>query len=283
MNKLSLAPDSFGFDIQFRDQLSSSIKMHCHDFHEMVYIFSGRGKHVTEQGKYDIGSGDLFIIPPGHEHAYEDREHLTGVNIMFDLKRLPYPTEQLMSDSCFRALFMPDDDISDSFRIHNKLKFTGDDQTKVEALIHGLLREYGQSNGARQVLLIALLTELFVEIIRFCAEGRYARSRDLVLLQGILQYMSDNCASQLSIPAVAKRFGLSQRNLDRLFLQSVQMPPVSYLLDLRLRSAAEKIRSGGSKITEVAYECGFNDSNYFAKLFRRKYGLSPRSFRKKNQ
>ena len=283
MNKLSLAPNSFGFDIAYRDHLSRSLDMHCHDFHEMVYVFSGRGKHVTEQGEYDIASGDLFVVPPGHGHSYEDREHMALVNIMFDLKRLPYPADQLMSDSCFRALFLPDETISDTFRIRNKLKFSGNDQAKVESIIHELLREYGQDKTARQVFLTALLAELFVAIIRFCSDKRYARSRDLFLLQDILQYMSDNFARQLTIPAIAKKFGLSQKNLERLFLESVQMPPVSYLLDLRLRTAADKIRCGKSTVTDIAFECGFSDSNYFAKLFRRKYGLSPRSYRKKSR
>ena len=283
MNKLSLAPNSFGFDIAYRDHLSRSLDMHCHDFHEMVYVFSGRGKHVTEQGKYDIASGDLFVVPPGHGHSYEDREHMALVNIMFDLKRLPYPADQLMSDSCFRALFLPDETISDTFRIRNKLKFSGNDQARVESIIHELLREYGQDKTARQVFLTALLAELFVAIIRFCSDKRYARSRDLFLLQDILQYMSDNFARQLTIPAIAKKFGLSQKNLERLFLESVQMPPVSYLLDLRLRTAADKIRCGKSTVTDIAFECGFSDSNYFAKLFRRKYGLSPCSYRKKSR
>lgn len=205
------------------------------------------------------------------------------VSIMFDLKRLPCPADQLMSDSCFHALFMPDEIISDNFRNRNKLKFTGGDQEKVESIIHGLLREYGQGKNARQVFLIALLAELFVEVIRYCSDERHASSRDLVLLQNILQYMSAHCGRHLSIPAIAKKFGLSQKTLERLFLQSVQMPPVSYLLDLRLRAAAEKIRSGKSTVTDIAFECGFSDSNYFAKLFRRKYGLSPRSYRKKSR
>ena len=54
----------------------------------------------------------------------------------------------------------------------------------------------------------------------------------------------------------------------------------TYLLDLRLRVAAEKLMSEKSTVTDIAFQCGFNDSNYFTKLFRRKYGQSPRAFRK---
>lgn len=279
MFHLSLAPHSFGFDIEYRDHLPRSLEMHTHDFCEMVYVFSGTGKHITEQGVYDIGPGDLFVIPPHRGHSYADREHMALVNIMFDLKRLPFPAEHLMSDSYFQAFFLPNESISDDFRIQNKLELAGDDQVKIEALIRKMLGEYNQAKKARSVILIALLAELFVDIVRFCSAERYASSKDLFLLQNILQYMADNCAKQLTIPALAKKFGLSQKNLERLFLQSVKMSPVSYLIDLRLQIAAEKMRTVKSNISEIAFQCGFSDSNYFTKLFRRKYGMSPRSFR----
>ena len=93
MLNISLAPDSFGFDIAYWDRLPCSIETHTHDFCEMIYVFSGTGKHVTEQGTYDIGPGDLFVIPPQRGHSYEDRKHMALVNIMFDLNRLPFPAD----------------------------------------------------------------------------------------------------------------------------------------------------------------------------------------------
>ena len=188
-----------------------------------------------------------------------------------------------MSDSYFQAFFLPNESISDDFRIQNKLELAGDDQVKIETLIRKMLGEYNQAKKARSVILIALLAELFVDIVRFCSAERYASSKDLFLLQNILQYMADNCAKQLTIPALAKKFGLSQKNLERLFLQSVKMSPVSYLIDLRLQIAAEKIRTEKSNISEIAFQCGFSDSNYFTKLFRKKYGMPPRSFRNNNR
>lgn len=282
MNKLNLAPDSFGFDIAYRNVVSRSIKMHCHDFHEMVYVSSGIGKHVTEQGIYDIGPGDLLIIPPEHGHAYEDRSHMEVVNIMFDLNRLPYPAEQLKDDPYFQAFFSLGDIVSDDFRIRNKLTLTGDDRRQVESIIHEMLTEYNQQRRARKTRLIGLLSELFVAIIRFCGTERYASSRDLLLMRNILQYIAEHCARMPSIPELAKKFALSQKSLERLFLESVQMTPLSYILDQRLKTAAEKLCSGNRTISETAFECGFPDSNYFTKLFRKKYGVSPRLYRKKS-
>lgn len=281
MNKLSLAPDSFGFDIAYSDHLLRSIDMHCHDFHEMVYVFSGTGKHITEQGAYDIGPGDLFVIPPGRGHSYEDRDHMALVNVMFDLNRLPYPADYLKQDPHFQAFFLQGETISDDFRIRNKLELSGDDQIKIESLFHELLKEYKQKQKVRIVRLLSLLADLFVHILRFCAAERYACSGNLILLQNILQYMKKNCGRQISIPELSKRFGLSQKSLERFFLQSVQMSPVSYLIDLRLRAAAEKICTEKTTVSEAAFQCGFTDSNYFTKLFRKKYGVPPRIYRKR--
>ncbi|MDY0066471.1 MAG: helix-turn-helix transcriptional regulator, partial [Steroidobacteraceae bacterium] len=56
-----------------------------------------------------------------------------------------------------------------------------------------------------------------------------------------------------------------------------------YLLEHRLercRSALERPRDSARSITEIAFECGFNDASHFSRAFRSRYGLSPREFRR---
>jgi AraC-like DNA-binding protein len=49
---------------------------------------------------------------------------------------------------------------------------------------------------------------------------------------------------------------------------------------LRLRRAAELLpRQGGRRISEIAFECGFNDLSYFNRCFRRRFGLTPSAAR----
>jgi AraC-like DNA-binding protein len=58
------------------------------------------------------------------------------------------------------------------------------------------------------------------------------------------------------------------------------MTLTDYINTKRLQRAVSLLRSSGNSIQEVAEQCGFLDMNYFSRLFKRYYGISPREFRK---
>ena len=283
MDHLQLAECSFGLDIAFRDQLSPALAMHSHAFHEMVYVFSGRGKHITEHGTYDMEPGELFIVRPGALHAYADRSHVKLVNIMFDLNRLPYPTELLRSDPAFRAFFDFGLELDDQFLCRNRLILLEEDRRQMEKLLYEIRSEYAAQRIGRQACLIALLTELFIHIARVCGSKRYTVTRNLILLERISTFLKKNPDPSLTIPELAKRHGLSQKSLERLFQDSMQCTPDAYCIKLRLEKAVSLLMDSSASITEIAYQCGFYDSSYFSKIFRRKFGISPREFRRNHR
>ena len=49
--------------------------------------------------------------------------------------------------------------------------------------------------------------------------------------------------------------------------------------DHRIQAAAERLLKTDDQISEIALDCGFRDSNYFSRQFRKRYGVSPRAFR----
>ena len=51
-----------------------------------------------------------------------------------------------------------------------------------------------------------------------------------------------------------------------------------YINEVRLKKSIELLKSGNVNITEIAIICGFNDVNYFSRLFKKKYGVSPTKF-----
>jgi AraC-like DNA-binding protein len=58
--------------------------------------------------------------------------------------------------------------------------------------------------------------------------------------------------------------------------------PSAYILERRLARAAERLGAAHeASITEIAFELGFNDSAYFARAFRQRFGVSPREWRRR--
>lgn len=83
----------------------------------------------------------------------------------------------------------------------------------------------------------------------------------------------------LNVARLANAAGLSRHHFSRLFAQCEGMGPGEYLARVRLRLAVKLLQTTELPIKHIAMDCGFTDANYFAKAFRKAYGLSPRDFR----
>ena len=71
--------------------------------------------------------------------------------------------------------------------------------------------------------------------------------------------------------------------LCRLFRQEMHTTPHKYLADLRLQAAADLLAAGNNSVSEVARLCGHHDPLYFSRMFKKKYGVSPREYARRPQ
>jgi AraC family transcriptional regulator len=83
----------------------------------------------------------------------------------------------------------------------------------------------------------------------------------------------------LDVERMARAAGYSRHHFSRLFSEAEGVPPARYLLRLRMEQAARLLRLEPDPIKVVAQRCGFDDPNYFTKVFRRFFGVGPRDFR----
>ena len=111
------------------------------------------------------------------------------------------------------------------------------------------------------------------------ADGLIARRRSMRSVR-IEQYIGEHLAERLTVPALAAAHGLTRHALYRLFAEEFGTTPTAYLTHLRLSRAAELLSAGSASVTEVAAAVGFDDYNYFIRLFKREYGETPLAYRK---
>lgn len=280
MENLHLSEGTSGIDLKLWKTLAPAKGMHRHSFYELVYIYTGKGKHITEQGEYDIGPGDIFVVPPGAAHSYSDRHNVSLINIMFDMKKMPFVAELLRDEPGFHAFFATAPNVRDDFRFRNKLTLFDEDRESCEKLTHGLDYEFRSKLPAWRLNLFALLAELFVLIDRACCSKRYSGPRNLVLLDKIMLLMRAEMKKNPSIPDIAARCGVSLKTMERLFAGAMQCSPLAYLNELRLKDAAKRLLETDQTVGLIAAESGFPDSNYFTKRFRAAYSMPPREYRR---
>jgi len=102
-------------------------------------------------------------------------------------------------------------------------------------------------------------------------------------LRTAVTLMIEHTESMLAIPAIARRAGLSSRQLERLFLRYCEMTPTRYYLALRLDRARELLIYSDRPIFEIAVATGFTSASHFSHWFKRIHGERPSELRSARQ
>ena len=96
------------------------------------------------------------------------------------------------------------------------------------------------------------------------------------LYQSLIEQHAEHADVPLS--TLAERVGYTADHLGELFHKEVGKTPVAYRTQIRLERARDLLKSTPMPISEIARDAGFPDANYFARIFRRTFGVSPRDF-----
>lgn len=105
-------------------------------------------------------------------------------------------------------------------------------------------------------------------------------SRSQALFEAIRDYIDERYASPLTRESVAQAFYISPNYLSHLFQKTGAIGFNEYLNHRRLEHAKMLLKGYDLKVKEVAHSCGFIDSNYFCRLFRKNTARSPSEYRR---
>jgi len=95
-------------------------------------------------------------------------------------------------------------------------------------------------------------------------------------LEQILEKELSN--SEYTIDDFAKEVGMSRMQLHRKLKTLFGVSATEFMRNERLKAAAERIKKGGTNVSEVAYAVGFTDMSYFAKCFKDMFGVTPSNY-----
>lgn len=96
----------------------------------------------------------------------------------------------------------------------------------------------------------------------------------------LVEYIRSHYSEPISIPELARRIGLSQRQLERRFQETFRTTPRQYIVRLRVLIASDRLLNSDAPITEIAVESGFYDHSSFIRHFRAIFETTPLAYRK---
>ena len=108
---------------------------------------------------------------------------------------------------------------------------------------------------------------------------QFSQTKDNPIVKKAEDYIEKRMSEDLSLEDVAEAINVSPFYLSRLFKEVRGENYINYLTDLRMRKARELLKNPRSSIKEISSEVGFNDQNYFSRIFKNKFGMTPTEFR----
>lgn len=249
-------------------------KCHWHEKIEFLYFTKGRTAIRCNSCEYTLKAGELLIVNSNELHQGRCISNVSEYYCVIVDTTL---FQSRFVDVCEAKYINP---ISQN-RILLKNKI-GNDREAVRC-ITGVIREYETKAVGYELAIKAYIYSLLAHLLRnhiriVLTPREYdMRMRNLKLLNGILQYMEVHYRERLTIDLLSSMANLSRFHFCRIFKDVTGKPPGEYLNTLRLNKAEGMLRDGGVNITEAALACGFNDTNYFSRLFKRHKRATPSS------
>jgi len=125
------------------------------------------------------------------------------------------------------------------------------------------------------------------EMLRSCLllfREESGKNGDSRMIRNIMDYVCQNCEKELTLTAIAEKFGISPGHLSRTFKAIAGCNLSVYIVDCKLEKAADYLRKNSEWTTaQVAEKLGYYTPAYFTRLFKAKYGMTPFQYQKLNR
>ena len=231
-------------------------------FTVLQHTVSGVGNLLYERRRYRLKAGDTMLVIVPHNHRYwlepGDRWEYFWIS---------------MSGQ-------------EAVRIHRAIQATTGPVLRLrpETLEHlawcclRLIEGEGESPGSASAIAYEAAATVYDGV--FGSQSLAALEKDHAGMSRVVDYIRANLGKPLSVSQLAEIAGFSRAHFSRAFAASEGMPPAEFVLQARMRYAARLLTGHALlPVKEIALLCGFDDPNYFAKVFRRFFGTSPTEFR----
>ena len=273
------------FYIVERHKTEFTYPLHRHKEFELNFIERGKGvRRIVGDSVEEIGDYDLVLI------GCEDLEHVweQGTCVSKDIREITiqFSANIFSGDLLAKNQFASIEKMLQNAR--HGLAFPMSAIMKVYSTLDAIPNE--PERFVQFLKTLYVLYELSIsDDARVLASGSFAhsaRGKENNRVQKVKQYINDHYAQALRLDDLAAMVGMSPVAFSRFFRQRTGRTLSDYIVDIRLGYAARMLVDTAKNISEICYECGFNNLSNFNRTFKAKRHYTPRDFRamfKKNK
>lgn len=263
-------------------QGGGSDPVHSHDFFEIALVRSGCTTHCVYGRENELLQkstlirGDLYVIPPGVGHQFQDKRNV----LLYTMGFLPelFTEEELRIVTELPAL----KELAAGSRHFPRLHLLPLEFAEAERLLRRLMShlQAPRQEAAHRLMAKSLALEYLISIGLHAPE-RWScapETADKKILAAI-EEMERDPRRPVRIPEIARRYGMCASGFSRKFREITGMPPLKYCRFLRLEQVRMALTDSNVSVEELAERFGFSDGNHLIKLFKKHYAVTPHRFR----
>lgn len=273
------------FYIVERHKTEFTYPLHQHKEYELNFIENGKGvRRIVGDSVEEIGDYELVLIGGENlEHVWEQGNcrstDIREITIQFPgdifgnglLSRNQFASIKRMLARAGHGLSFP---LASIMKIYSVLDTIASEQERFIQFLKFLyiLYELSVSDDSR-----VLASSSFAHSVKSTESRR---------VQKVKQYIDDNYSKPLKLAELADLVGMSPVAFSRFFRRRTDRTLSDYIVDIRLGHAARMLVDTTKNVSEICYECGFNNLSNFNRTFKAKRNYTPREFRtmfKKNK
>ncbi|MFW2504169.1 AraC family transcriptional regulator [Clostridium diolis] len=260
---------------------------HNHNFIELIYVYEGECRQYIEDEKniVVIGKNELCILNQNVTHAVDrcgDKDIILKFFIPADffddafLKQISSPN--ILSD------FLSYSILPGITNYYSYIIFKSSHCAKIKEIMRKILIEYFEQNEAYITVIKGYLMILFIELTRNYGAHINVSSnltRTDYDISNVLKYINMNF-NNITLESVASRFHFNPDYLSRLIKEKTKYSFSEIIQYEKLKYAAYLLEHSKMTIQDISEKIGYKKPNYFYKIFREKFNMTPIQYRKQS-
>lgn len=265
-NQLPIRIVSPGFGHLPQEAIDHYGLTHRLPYYFLLFVLEGTALHRLDMDEFEIGKNELlFALPPQIQQLPATAHSSDYFKLGFDeacLSRLPRQYPFLLNPLN-----------------QQKISFPPAAAARLRSIFE-MLKELLSTSDTEPELILAHLNSLLTEIntAYFVGEGKRANDR-IAKFIGFKVFVENNLTDHPTIRAIAEELAVSQDSLYEIVKQYSGLSPKEFITNRLILEARRRLYYGErTSVKELAFELGFNDPDYFSRLFKKVTGKTVAGF-----
>ena len=246
----------------------SDFDFHIHDTYELFCLVRGNVDYMVEGRIYKLSEGAIMLMRPSESHSL-----IVNSSEKYERYVLNFKPDLLYDFGFSKQLLSP-------FRnreLGEKNMYNSKEFGHVSPIFYFESMLLNNGISKREAVLSALTSLLCQLSFLFLNKKDYI-NEETPPEKELIEYINANLTSDIRISTLAEKMHLSQSQLCRLFKKATGASIHDYIISKRLILFNKKLKNGLG-VVEACHQCGFYDYSAFYRLYKKRFGISPKEFK----